>query len=357
MAISLVERAKERFGAVRARRPLVDHLVRTVQRYIEAEGPAHAGNVTYFGFLSFFPLLALGFATVGVISTVYPDAQDALVMALKDVFPGIIGEGDGQISVETFQGAAGTAGAVGVAGLLYSGLRWLGALRRGLEDVFGLPPQETPSVVVGKLRDLVTLAVVGLVLIISVVTSTTVTGFSEQLRNALNLDAVPGTGLGVTVIGVGIGVVASTILFTALFTLLAGPDMPRNALRSGALFSALGFEGLKLVAGQLIALSTGGGAAAVFGTALVLVIWISYFARVTLLGASFAETSPLTVAARAKESESDALQEAERMLQVRWGPSAPEEASVERPEEVVTMLRSAAAFAAITMLLRRGFRD
>jgi hypothetical protein len=45
------------------------------------------------------------------------------------------------------------------------------------------------------------------------------------------------------------------------------------------------------------------------------------------------------------------------MLQVEWGPNAPdEEESVDRPDEVVTIVRSAATFAAITLLLRRVFR-
>ena len=38
-------------------------------------GDQLAGAITYFGFLSFFPLLALGFSVVGYISYVYPSAQ------------------------------------------------------------------------------------------------------------------------------------------------------------------------------------------------------------------------------------------------------------------------------------------
>lgn len=354
--MSVIERAQRWLRRARERHPALDHLVLTVEHYNATQAPANAGNITYFGFLSFFPLLAIGFATVGIVSHVYTDAQDALITALEDVFPGIIGEQPGEISVSTFQGAAGSAGLLGVLGLFYSGLNWLSAVRSGLEHVFDLAPQETPNWVVGKLRDLVSLGAVGAVLIVSVATSTTVTGFSQQVRRALALDQVPGTNLLVSALGIAIGVAASTLLFMALFQLLADPDIPLRALRNGALFSAVGFELLKLAATTLLGFATRNPAAAVFGMALVLVVWISYFARVTLLGASWAETSPLTVAARAKAAEAAALAEAEKMLDVQWGPNAPEEETVERPEEVATIVRSAATFAAITLMLRRTFR-
>ena len=35
--------------------------------------------MTYFAFLSFFPILALAFFVVGYIAQVYPDAQNNLV--------------------------------------------------------------------------------------------------------------------------------------------------------------------------------------------------------------------------------------------------------------------------------------
>jgi membrane protein len=356
--MSLIDRAKRRFQRARERRGWLDHLALTIQHYLDAQGPANAGNITYFGFLSFFPLLAIGFAAIGIVSRAYPDARDSLVSALKDMFPVIIGDADGQVSIDTFETAAGTAGFLGVVALLFLGINWLSAVRAGLEHVFDLVPQETPNFFVGKLRDLLSLGAVGTVLIASVAISTTVTNFSAQVREGLGLDLVPGTGLLVAGLGIALGVAASTLLFLVLFRLLANADLPIRALVHGALFSAIGFEALKLVASRLLALSTRSPAAAVFGTALVLIVWISYFARVTLLGASWAETSPITVAARAEAAQEEALAEAEKMLQIEWGPSATEdEETLDRPEEVVTIIRSAATFAAITLLLRRALRQ
>jgi len=50
------------FAAVtrwRRRYPWLDHTLRMVQHYNAVYGNGQAGAVTYFGFLSFFPILAL----------------------------------------------------------------------------------------------------------------------------------------------------------------------------------------------------------------------------------------------------------------------------------------------------------
>ncbi len=58
---SLKDRLVARFNTLRKRRPAVDHVVRMVQHYGTVNGNLQAGAVTYFAFLSFFPILALGF--------------------------------------------------------------------------------------------------------------------------------------------------------------------------------------------------------------------------------------------------------------------------------------------------------
>ena len=48
-----------------------------VQHYGAVNGNAQAGAVTYFGFLSFFPILALGFFVIGLVAQLYPDIKAA----------------------------------------------------------------------------------------------------------------------------------------------------------------------------------------------------------------------------------------------------------------------------------------
>jgi membrane protein len=71
----LIATVKQRIEDARERRPLLDHLVRTVQHFGEVNGSALAAAVTYFAFLSFFPIIALAFAVVGFVSGAYPNAE------------------------------------------------------------------------------------------------------------------------------------------------------------------------------------------------------------------------------------------------------------------------------------------
>ena len=154
-----------RLDALRARRPLLDHVVRMQEHYGAVRATQQAGAVTYFAFLSFFPLLALSVFVVGRISLVYPDADAALRDAIDAVIPGMIGPGEHQISLDDIRTFSGLAAVVGLAGVLYAGLGWVSALRRALATVFEVPDGEQPGFLAGKVRDLLALVVLGTVLL------------------------------------------------------------------------------------------------------------------------------------------------------------------------------------------------
>ncbi|HET8716767.1 MAG TPA: YihY/virulence factor BrkB family protein [Nocardioidaceae bacterium] len=291
---SLKQRLTARVDRARRRWPAFDHVVRTVQHYGEVEGNSQAGAVTYFGFLSFFPILALGFFVVGYVSKVYPQAQDQLVKALDEVLPGVVGNGAGEIPISDFESYAGAVGIVGVVGLLYSGLGWLSGMRNAFEVMFRLPKREQPGFVVGKARDLATLATIGITLIVSVALSGAVAGASRQILTWVGLDPdslLPNALL--WVIAHALAIAATTGLLLAMYRLLADPHLPRRALVEGALLGAVGFEILKSVANFLIALTQQQPAFQAFGVALILLVWINYFSRLVMYSAAYAHTSPL----------------------------------------------------------------
>src|SRR3546814_20584959 len=87
-----------------------DHLMRMNEHYGAVKGNLQAGAVTYFAFLSFFPILALGFFVIGYVAKVYPEAQENLTEALGAMLPGGVAEDVGRISREATPDAAGAAG-------------------------------------------------------------------------------------------------------------------------------------------------------------------------------------------------------------------------------------------------------
>lgn len=274
---------KERLASARERSPLLDHVVSTITHFNAAGGSQSAGAVTYFGFLSVFPVLAISFFTIGYVAKVWPDARDQLITAIDNVLPGIVGGGENEMSLADVQDAAGAVGVVGLIGILYAGLGWLSALQTALIAIFEEPKSMQPGFVAGKIRDLTTLAVLGVVLLAGVALS------------GVLVRIIPG-GLAPLAVLAGIG--AGTVLFFLMFQLLARPPVPPRALWSGALLGAVGFEILKQASSLLISMTRGQPAFQAFGIALILLVWINYFSRVTLYAASWAHTSPAAVEAR-----------------------------------------------------------
>jgi membrane protein len=286
----LVARARARVDDVRRRRPFVDHLVLVQEHYGRVKAGQQAGAVTYYAFLSFFPVLALAFFAVGLLSHVYHDAGSTLRSAVNSVLPGIVGPGKDQLSLDDIRTSSGWAGLVGLVGLLYSGLGWVSALRDALVVVFEVPPKEQPGFVSGKLRDLVTLVVLGVVLLVAVALTGFVSGFSGDVVAWLGL----GRELGwvATLVTVVVGLAANALLFFLMFRILADPDDPVRALWKGAVVGAVGFELLKQVSKYLLETTKHQPAFQAFGIALILLVWINYFSRVVLYAAAFACTAP-----------------------------------------------------------------
>jgi membrane protein len=302
---SLKERAAARVRTLRQRRPLVDHLVRTVLHYTDRDGNAQAGSVTFFAFLSFFPILALAFFTVGMVSDVYPDAREDLVVVLEQLLPGVVGDSEGEIALSTFEQRAATLGWIGLVGVLYSGLGWVSGMRRALQVMFLLPREERRGFVAAKGWDLVTLVVLGLVLLLSVSLSGAVTWFSGLILEWLGLADSWLAAVLLRLLGYGLAVGATTLLLLAMFRMLARPRVASPALWHGAVAGALGFELLKAAANILITQTKEQPAFQAFGVALILVVWINYFSRLVMLSASFSYTAP--VAVQMRELEATAL--------------------------------------------------
>lgn len=303
---SLKERVSASLARLRARYVWWDHLLTMLSHYGKVNGGAQAGAVTYFGYLSVFPILLIAFFVVGLLAHVYPGVRADLVSALDGLLPGLIGSdsSSNEIPIRTIEKLSGTLGLVGLVGVLYSGLGWLSGMRAALEVMFVVPRREQPNLIFGKLRDLATLALIGVTLLVSVAVTGAVTGFTGKILDlvGINPDAtVP--SLVLVVIGHLLGIAASTALLLLMFkTLLADSHVPRRAMLSGAVLGAVGFEVLKFFASLLLAQTKGQPAFQAFGISLVLVVWINYFSRLVMYAAAWSYTAPDALAQRTAEA-------------------------------------------------------
>ncbi len=151
----------------------------------------------------------------------------------------------------------------------------------------------------GKLRDLLTLALIGVVLLVAVAVAGFVSGFSTTILDWLELDSE--LSWLVYLLAVVLGLAANSLLFFVMFKLLANPHVPRRSLWSGALLGAVAFEVLKQISGLLLGLTENSPAFQAFGIALILVVWINYFSRVVMYAAAWAYTTPAARALRIHE--------------------------------------------------------
>ena len=218
----------------------MDHAVKTFQHYGAVNGNGQAGAATYFGFLSFFPILArLLRGRLGRQGLPRRPARPG--GHHQPALPGIVGKGENQISIDTFEKYAGTIGLIGLFGVLYSGLGWLSGMRDALESVFQpaagaaqpRPRQDPRPADAGGHRH-------------------HPAGLRRGLRDGLGLLRLllGWVGLGDSVVaavllpllGLVLGVAATTVLFFAMYRLLAQPGLPRKAVLEGAVLGAVGFE-------------------------------------------------------------------------------------------------------------------
>lgn len=274
----------------RERVPVVDRVIRTVMLYNRVNGSLYSAGVTYAAFLSFFPLLALAFALVGVVSRILPpgaDAQQTLVDALTSVFPGIVG-GDHGIPLSTFRSSAPAILSIGLPLALWSGLGWLSDLRTALLVVFEEPADQQPSWIAGQLRDLKALVVLGLTLFLSVAVSGVVSVMAGDILGLVHLESLAWL---VKLVVPLIGLAANVALFYAMYVLLARPSLSRKALMSGAILGAVGFEILKQASVYLLHSTQSSPAFQAFGITLILLLWINYFSQLVLYTAAWARTS------------------------------------------------------------------
>ncbi len=348
--MSILSGVKARIHEVRQRRPFVDHVVRMVEHYGKVNGSALAAAVTYFAFLSFFPILALAFAVVGLVSRAYPNADDDLLAALRDVLPGIIGGRDG-LDLATFQENAPGVLSIGILLALYSGLGWLSGMRTALIAVFEEPEREQPSFVVGKVRDVLALLSLGSVLIVSVAVSGVATKVATPILEYVGLGA--GAEPLLWVFALVIGLAASSLLFFAFFKLLASPDIPTRSLWSGAVLGAIAFELLKQLSTVLLQATREAPAVQAFGIALILVVWINYFSRVVVYAAAWAHTSVEARAGREARLVAEQTVEGPRIDLAAAADVVPASASPASSAPKAAFAAGAAAMLGVVAVVRR----
>ena len=275
-------------SGLREKRPFLDHLVRAFSRYQADAGDRQAAAVTFFGFLSFFPILAL--ATSILSYALGDEAVGTVVREVNAYAPGLA-EQLGLEDILTDNRKAGAAGAVGLLGLLYSGLGWVDALREAIRAIWHHNVKEG-NFLVKKAKDVVILAGLGVTVLLSIAISAATGAFTGFALEQLDLDDSWVAFALAKVLGIALGVLTSGALFLFLFWRLPKVQSPFRRVLKGALLAAVLFELLKRVGAFYIERTTENPLYGSFAVIVGLLVWINIVSRMLLICAAWTVTAP-----------------------------------------------------------------
>lgn len=272
----LAARASGLGARLKATRP-----IRAAIRYSDFRGNRLAGAVSFYGFVSLFPLLAL---TGAVASWLIGEGGVATLQQLVDEnVPGL------RLNVADFADRAGTIGAVGGVTLLWTGLLWVDATRAAVRSMWEL--HDAPgNIAVRKLVDLAALMGLGVIMMVSWGATVMVDAATEHV---LDLFGIAGGGLGEFAsrgVALVLAIASSSVLFGYLLAGLPRIPIPLRVLIPAAVLGGLVFEALKQLVAQFAFVVAPDNTYAAFAVPLALLAWIYLVTRLLMgLAAATAE--------------------------------------------------------------------
>jgi membrane protein len=238
-------------------------------------GDDQAGNLVsllaYYAFVAVFPLLLVLTAVTGVVLRGHPSLQGKLVNSAFAEFPIIGGQIHQQLGVASF-GHTTLSLIVGTLGALYGARGFANALQNTLNTLWAVPKVDRPGFPLNYLRALAALLALGLLVVVSVGSST-----------AAALAASWGfAGFPARIVSLVVGSVLGAGFFIALFRAAAAGQVPTRAMLPAAAVSAIGWQLLVSAAGVIVThqLRHAQAIAGFFGVVLGLLAWLSLQATV-----------------------------------------------------------------------------
>ncbi|MDI2126762.1 YihY/virulence factor BrkB family protein [Yinghuangia seranimata] len=267
--------------------PVIGRTMTAYERYTDRDGNFASAAVTFYGFLSLFPLLLLAAAVVA--AALSPGRVQELQDKISDQIPGIADK----INLGALVDNAGAVGVIGGVLLLISGLGWVEALRPSIRRMWfedETKPEGVKATVAAKAKDAGTLVGLGLAMALSVGASTFATSVIGRISNSIGLQDQPVGRIFLQIAAFAVAVFASLVLFVYLLVGMPRLTMPRRTAILGALIGAIGFELLKLLVAAYISGVASKSMYGAFGVPVALLLWIYFVTRLLLFCAAWTAT-------------------------------------------------------------------
>ncbi len=158
----------ERLDRFQRRHTWAGFPIAVVYKFTDDQGNYLAALITYYAFLSIFPLLLMASSILGFVLQGNPSLQDNILQGALGQFPVI---GDQLSRPEGLQGS-GTAVVVGALGALYGALGVAQATQNAMNIAWAVPRNKRPNPVMARVRSLLLLATAGLGILVTTFIST-----------------------------------------------------------------------------------------------------------------------------------------------------------------------------------------
>lgn len=234
--MKIVQAAIEKLNLWQQKHHLPAFLYAVLKKYGEDHAGKQAALLTYYSFLSLFPLLLILTTLAGIIAGSHPEVKTTVINSMTDYFP-VLGS---QLSehVHTLH-KSGLALLVGIVFLLYGARGVADAFQHGVSDIWKVPQGQRPGFPKSTFKSLALITVGGLGLLTASV--------------AAGLAATAGHGLAFRGLSVFINVFILFWLFTFLLNMCLPEHVPLKDTRAGAASAAVGLVILQAVGGYLLA--------------------------------------------------------------------------------------------------------
>ena len=216
----------ERLDRFQQRHPGAGFPLGVLYKYFDDSGGYLAALITYYAFVSLFPLLLLLSTILGLVLAGDRHLQQQVLKSALSQFP-VIG---GQLTQPKRIGGGAAGLVIGVLGALYGGLGVAQAVQYAMNTAWTIPRNSRPNPFKARARSLLVLATVGLSLVGTTVLSTLGTTGAGSL------------GWVVRVLVMLASVAVNGGVFIVLFKIATARELSVRDVAPGALAAAIAWQ-------------------------------------------------------------------------------------------------------------------
>ncbi|HEV2634283.1 MAG TPA: YihY/virulence factor BrkB family protein [Actinocrinis sp.] len=271
-------------------------LLRAYTRYKVQRGSRLAAAMSYTAFLSLFPLLAVA---VAITSAVLGDSG---VQHLKSEFQQNLPGLSDKFSLDSIVSQAATVGVISGVLLIWSGLSWVNTARGSLRAVWNVPDNPGKAAT-RKAADLASLVGLGLTAAVSLAATAASASAAATVLRWLGIDnAWPARDL-LRLLGVLVGLAASTALYAYLLAGIPRLVIPRRVLLYASIAGAVVLEITKGLIASYLSNVAGKSLYGAFGVPVAVLIWLNITFQMLLFLSAWTATRTEDLLAHAASIE------------------------------------------------------